>query len=167
MIKLLDYRNNRTALRNPGRKLTPEETKTPEFVANLEKMKEILALDGVGLAATQVGWPVQLFMLCIDENDNKTEPEVFINPSITSYSKKESKMEEGCLSFPGLFMPIKRPHSIIWEYSTLEGETITKESTDFYARAVQHEVDHCHGKVFIDKASTVQKMKIKKWAAKR
>jgi peptide deformylase len=167
MIQLLDYRTNSSLLRRQGKKIQPAEfdaiVKSPEFLNNLEKMKEILEIDGVGLAATQVNWPIQLFMLCIDENSNKIEPQIFINPEILQYSKAEEKTEEGCLSFPTLFMKIKRPVSIKWRYQALSGEEVLVESSGFYARAVQHETDHCHGKVFIDKASTAQKMKIKKW----
>lgn len=163
MIELLDYRKDKIRLRTPGRKIDLSETQTEEFQNNIQKMKEILALDGVGLAATQVGWPVQLFMLCIDENDQKIEPEIFLNAEITAYSKAQIKMEEGCLSFKGLFLPIKRPAEVSWRYITLDGKITEKNSQGFYARAVQHEVDHCLGRVFIDRASTVMKMRVKKW----
>ena len=72
-------------------------------------------------------------------------------------------MEEGCLSFPGLFVKIKRPQTITWKFNTLDGKERTVESSGFYARAVQHETDHCHGRVFIDRASNIQRMKVKKW----
>jgi len=167
MLRLLDYRTHSSQLRRVGKKIQPSEFKafvtSVEFLNNLEKMKKILAIDGVGLAATQVNWPIQLFMLCIDEEVNKIEPRIFINPEIVEYSKAEEKIEEGCLSFRGLFMKIKRPAIVKWKYQTLAGEETWKESSGFYARAVQHETDHCHGKVFIDKVSTAQKMKVKKW----
>lgn len=163
MPKLLDYRKNAKSLRTPGRKVDIAEINSEEFCSNIEQMKEILAMDGVGLAAPQVGWSVQVFMLCIDENGQQAEPKIFLNAEITDYAKKQIKIEEGCLSFKGLYLPIKRPEKIKWSYTSLEGARIEVESEGFYARAVQHEVDHCQGKLFIDRASPVQKMKIKKW----
>lgn len=163
MIKLLDFKKNSTLLRRAGKEVLPNAASSDEFLSNIEKMKEILAIDGVGLAATQVNWPVKLFMLCIDKDGAQVEPQIFVNPEIISYSKTEEKTEEGCLSFPSLFMKIKRPTSIKWRYQTLSGDEIVKESSGFYARAVQHETDHCNGRVFIDRASTIEKMKLKKW----
>lgn len=165
---MLSYQGNRKSLREPGRRVTRDYATSSEFLENIEKMKEILARDGVGLAATQVGWPIQLFMLCIDEDEDSSdtiEPQIFLNPEILKYSKTKTKMEEGCLSFKGLYISISRPASITWKYESLDGEAVTKSSAGFYARAVQHEIDHCHGKVFIDRASAVQKLKIKKWNA--
>jgi peptide deformylase len=167
MIQLLDYRINSSRLRKAGKKIPANDFKntvtSQDFLNNLEKMKEILAIDGVGLAATQVDWSVQLFMLCIDEAGNKIDPEVFINPEILEYSKIEEKSEEGCLSLPGFFLKIKRPITVKWKAQSLTGEEMIRESSGFYARAVQHETDHCSGRVFIDRASTIQKIKIKKW----
>jgi len=163
MIKLVNYREFPNKLRISGKLVKSDLINSEQFIKNITKMKEILAKDGVGLAATQVNWPIQLFLLCIDEDDNRIEPEVFINPTIKNYSKNKVKMEEGCLSFQGLYMNIKRPEEVTWSYETLDGKIFEKVSTGFYSRAVQHEIDHCQGKVFIDKASAVQKLKIKKW----
>lgn len=163
MIQLLDYKKNSKKLRRVGREIDLGELTSPEFQANLEEMKNILALDGVGLAATQVDWPVQVFMLCIDENSKEVESQVFINPIINTKSKKQVKMEEGCLSFKNLYVPIKRSESINWSYTDLDGNRVTLDSSGFYARAVQHEIDHCNGHVFIDRASVIQKSKINKW----
>ena len=163
MIELLDYRLNKKQLLTPGKPVTKELKNSDEFLGNLEKMKKILAVDGVGLAATQVNWSIQLFMLCIDTDDNKIEPEIFVNPKIKTYSKKQIKMEEGCLSFPGLYMKISRPETVAWSYETLDGNSHEIKSSGFYARAVQHEIDHLQGNVFIQRASPAQRLKVKKW----
>lgn len=163
MIELLDYRLNKKQLLTLGKQISDEIKTSNEFLSNIEKMKEILAIDGVGLAATQVNWPVQLFMLCINEADEKIDPQIFINPKILSSSKKTIKMEEGCLSFKGLYLKIARPETVTWSYEDLAGNHFQTTSTGFYARAVQHEIDHLNGQVFIQRASPVQKLRVKKW----
>ena len=163
MIELLDYRLNKKQLLIPGKSVTEELRNSDEFLANLGKMKKILALDGVGLAATQVNWSIQLFMLCIDKDDNRIEPEIFINSRIINYSKKQVKEEEGCLSFAGLYIKISRPETVTWSYETFDGDSHEIISSGFYARAIQHEIDHLQGNVFIQRASPAQRLKVKKW----
>jgi len=164
MLQVLDFRFNKKTLQTPGRLVKLDEVNSVEFKQNIKEMTQLLKLDGVGLAATQVGWPIQLFMLCIDENENKLEnPEIYLNPSIIKYSKSQVKMLEGCLSFDKLFIKITRPLSIKWKYQNLKGEWIEKISSNFFSRVIQHEVDHCQGRVFINKATTVQMLKINKW----
>lgn len=163
-IGLLDYRKAAANLRKAGAPVDLKSRNSEEFQQNLAEMKKILLQDGVGLAATQVNWPVMLFMLNITSNgDQLEEPEIFLNPRILSSSKETSELEEGCLSFPGLFFKVKRPTEIVWQFETLAGEKRTVTSTGFYARAVQHEIDHLNGKVFIDHASSAVKLKINKW----
>jgi len=163
MVELLDYRENKQKLRKPGQIITQEIISTPEFQTNLEEMKKILAVDGVGLAATQVNWGIQLFMLCIDEKLQKIEPQIFINPVIRNYSKIKEKESEGCLSLPGLYLDLNRPIEIEWEYFNTKLEKFISYAKNYYARAVMHEIDHLNGKLMIDYASAVQQLKIKKW----
>ena len=163
MIELLDYRKNKQKLRTTGKIVTPEMVSEPEFAANLEQMKIILAKDGVGLAATQVNWGIQLFMLCIDEYMKPVEPQIFLNPKILSSSKNKNKNSEGCLSFKQLYLNVLRPETITWEYTKLDGAKNTATASGFYARAIQHETDHCLGRVFIDHASAVQMLQVKRW----
>jgi peptide deformylase len=163
MIKLLDYRTDKKRLLIPGDKIS-DEMIDEEFLGNIEKMKEILLRDGVGLAATQVGWGVKLFLLAIDDKgDMLEEPQICLNPEILNFSKSKIKLDEGCLSLPNLFLKIKRPEFIRWRCQNLTGESIVEEVGGIRARAVQHEIDHLDGKVFINLASSVQKIKIKKW----
>ena len=163
MLEILDYRVNKKALLTPGKTISPEML-NEEFFEKLEVMKQILIQDGVGLAATQVGWDVRLFLLAIDdEGETLPEPLVCINPKILSLSSSKIKEDEGCLSFPGLFLKIKRPESVTWEYQTLNGDSVVEKSRKLKARAVQHEVDHLNGSVFINLASSAQKIRIKKW----
>jgi len=168
-MRILQYQEDQKALRTPGKLVTKEMIEPPEFQNNLQEMYKILEEqgDGIGLAATQVGWSIQLFILTIDEELNKTKPQVFLNPKVRFRAKKEVKEIESCLSFRGrdepLQLKISRPVSILWEYETLEGLTKHVESKDFYARVILHEHDHIVGKLFVDSASTTERLKFSQW----
>ena len=88
-------------------------------------------------------------------------PLVFINPEITPRGEKETE-SEGCLSFPDLRSDITRKGEVIAEVETLDGEKLTIETDGLFARAIQHEVDHLFGKLFIDRMSSARKMAIRK-----
>jgi peptide deformylase len=163
MDRILNYRTDKKALLTPGVEVTAEMVKSTSFKKNLTFLEKLLQEDGVGLAATQIGWSVRLFILSIDGNGEPTKTKVFLNPKILTFSKKKVKMEEGCLSFPGLFLKIKRPESIVWEYETIDGKKVEEEARGLYARAIQHEVGHCDGEVFVKYATSVQNLKVKKW----
>lgn len=162
-MEILDYRKSARLLRRPSVEVVQSDLANPQFQQNLKAMEETLQKDGVGLAAAQVGWNAKLFLLCIDEQGDSAPTKVFINPKIISVSKTTEKMNEGCLSFPGLYFDVKRPLTIQWQYTDINWQTHQVESTGFFARAVMHETDHCNGKVFIDHATSVQMVKVNRW----
>ena len=162
-MDVLNYRKSAKSLRQTNREVLQADLADPVFLEQLRLMEEVLRRDGVGLAAPQVGWNIQLFLLCIDEQENAIPAKCFINPKIVATSKVRDKFQEGCLSFPGLYLDVIRPTSIVWTYQDLNWQTHQIESTGFYARAVQHETDHCQGRVFIDLATSVQKLKVNRW----
>ncbi|MEF3691496.1 MAG: peptide deformylase [Candidatus Moraniibacteriota bacterium] len=100
--------------------------------------------NGMGLAAPQVGKSLQL---CIVDYQGKTY--TLINPKITSHSKELESCEEGCLSFPGKFIPIKRFSTVQVRYLNEKGEKCKIKARGLLARAFQHEIDHLAGIVFI------------------
>lgn len=107
---------------------------------------------GVGLAANQVGLPYRFFIINL-ENDPAKAPEfVFINPEI-SRRRGTVEKEEGCLSFPEIYAPVKRSDKLVISAYNLQGEEINYELDGFFARAVQHEYDHLDGVLFIDRLS--------------
>lgn len=161
-MKILKYPVEEKLLRKPGGKITPEDI-TADFLSKLQSLKNLLKLDGMGLAATQVGWSVQMFLLSQDENLKEIEPQIFINPIILSVSKELDKDSEGCLSFPGLFVDIARPAKVVWQYQDLNFNMYTKESSGYYARAVIHEINHLNGRLMIDDMTNVQGLKFKRW----
>ncbi len=116
------------------------------------------AAEGAGLAAIQVGRALRLFMLdpVILGGDKKEDPLVFINPEIVSYEGSQEG-DEGCLSFPGIFVPVKRANGCTVRAKNLDGEEFELSVTELAARAVQHETDHLNGRLLIDYVGKLKK----------
>lgn len=109
--------------------------------------------NGIGLAANQVELPYRLFVLNLQSDPAARDQElVFINPVISQRSGTVEK-EEGCLSFPELYAPVKRSEKITITAYNLAGEEVTYEAGGLLARAAQHEYDHLDGVLFIDRLS--------------
>lgn len=119
-----------------------------------EEMKKIMMeKDGIGLAASQIGESKSIIAAFFEGKS-----QVFINPKIVRKSRKTEVMEEGCLSFPGLFLKIKRAKEVELEFLNLQGEKIKMKVDGLSARVFQHEIDHLDGILFIDKMSLPQKL---------
>jgi peptide deformylase len=128
---------------------------TPEIKRLCLDMIEIMTKNnGVGLAAPQVG---QSKMIIVAQASDG--PKIFINPKILNKSKETEIMEEGCLSFPDIFLSIKRAKSV--EFSALDenGKEVHAEVVGFFARILQHEVGHLYGDLIIDRTGFLQKLK--------
>lgn len=133
----------------------------PETLAQslVDKMYE---LNGMGLAANQVGIPYRVFAM-------RGDPENFVcfNPRIVEYSNAKVVLEEGCLSYKGLLVKIKRPQHVRVRFTGPDGEVYTKQFTGITARIFQHELEHLEGKRFFDNATTYHKeIAFKKWKKK-
>lgn len=119
----------------------------------------------IGLAATQVGSLYRIFAVCphqtINGKDSYGAPVLFINPILSDPSAEEILADEGCLSFPGLYLPVYRPESITIEWQDLEGKTHKERLSGYFARQVMHENDHLNGVLFIDRVSQNIKKRIK------
>lgn len=115
--------------------------------------------NGIGLAANQVGVPYRIFAL-------RAAPENFVcfNPRIVQPSEAEIVLEEGCLTFKGLQVKVKRPQHVRVRFQTPNGETLTKQFTGISARIFQHELDHLDGIVFYNRANRYHREQaLKKW----
>jgi peptide deformylase len=123
-----------------------------ELHAIVRQMFDLMyAANGIGLAANQVDLPYRLFVLNLQASpDAKDQEHVFINPVITD-RKGNAESEEGCLSLPGLYADVKRPERAVLNAYDLAGQEINLELDGLLARAVQHEVDHLDGVLFIDR----------------
>ncbi len=105
---------------------------------------------GIGLAGNQVHLPLRLFVVNLSGSPDEGEEQVFLNPVIT-HPRGSEEMEEGCLSFPQLYGPVRRPKHIRLHAYNLRGQEIRLELDDFLGRVVQHETDHLDGILFPDR----------------
>ncbi len=102
---------------------------------------------GVGLAANQIGVSKRLFIM--DMTEDKSAPMVFVNPQIIEQSG-EISYQEGCLSFPGLYLDLVRAQKVTVEALDREGKQFTFTREDYWARCLLHEIDHLDGVTFLD-----------------
>lgn len=106
--------------------------------------------DGVGLAAPQIGQSLRLIIVASGK-----QAVSLINPVIMYKSFRKEIMEEGCLSVPGLFGPVKRPKTIRYRAYTVDGKKVSFKAEGLTARIIQHELDHLNGVLFIDRAKWI------------
>ena len=150
-------------LRKVAEPITPDYPQLPTLLEDM--FKTLKKSDGVGLAAPQIGLPIQLFLvdlsiLADDEPSYATFKKLFINPEILEFSEESETAEEGCLSIPGVSEKVKRSLSVTIRYFDENWQEHTETYTGFPARAIQHEYDHLQGKVFIDRISPIRRQLI-------
>ncbi|HPN96343.1 MAG TPA: peptide deformylase [Candidatus Moranbacteria bacterium] len=143
-LPILTYPND--ILRKKAEEI--KDPKDPEIKQLILDMIETMEKSGnaLGLAAPQVG---KMVRLCIIKLEGKTH--ILVNPVIKSKSIRKEMAEEGCLSFPGKFIPIKRSKKVTVKLVNRHGEKITIKAEGLLARAFQHEIDHLDGLLIIDK----------------
>lgn len=126
------------------------ENEHPEKAQQLASLlyDKMLEFGGVGLSANQVGLNYRVFVF--GNADNHT---VMFNPTVVAVSKETSTMEEGCLSFPGFFLTLKRPRDVVLSWQDAVGAIQTAKYTGLAARVILHEYDHMEGVSFVDHAS--------------
>jgi peptide deformylase len=132
-----------------------------EFKNIIRKMFDLMyEHKGIGLAANQVDLPYRFFIMNLESDPAKAEEFVFINPVI---SRRHGTVEgeEGCLSFPEIYAPVKRSEKVLISAYNLAGEEVNYELNGMFARAVQHEYDHLDGILFIDRLSQSALLSIK------
>ena len=129
-----------------------------------DMMQTMCDVSGAGLAAIQVGAPERIFIIdAVAAGGEKTEqPRVFINPVFEFLSPETDIREEGCLSFPGIFIPVKRSLSVRMRALDLDGKPIEINTQDFFARALQHEYDHLENRLLYDHAGPIKRQIIKR-----
>ena len=112
---------------------------------------------GIGLSAIQIGVPKRVIVIHITHENDVLGPLVLINPEVLVTSEEKAIYEEGCLSLPDQFVEIERPREITLSYLNREGDSVEKKFSDIYSTCIQHEIDHLHGKLFVDHLSLVRR----------
>ncbi len=156
-------------LRQMGRALTAEEIAFPAIQDLIVLMRDTMRdAPGVGLAAPQIGLAIQLAV--IEDQPEYTQgiaPEVLarreraavpfmvlINPRIVEYSAETAEFFEGCLSVAGFSALVKRARRVTVEYLDENAQACRIEAAGWFARILQHEIDHLHGRLYIDRMET-------------
>jgi peptide deformylase len=137
-------------LRQPTKKVARFDASTRKLAQDM--LDTMYENDGVGLAAPQVGISKRIMVIDTAGQDEPKKPYVFVNPVIV---EREGELVglEGCLSFPGVFFEVKRANRIIVKYQNVAGKDMKLEASgDLFCRAIQHEIDHLDGELFVDKA---------------
>ena len=146
---------NSKVLRKKADLVKDEDLK--EIVSNMaETMKES---NGIGLAAPQIGISKQIIVIQPDPESQSVLS--LINPKIISKGKERREAEEGCLSFPNIYLMIKRFEEIEVEALNMERKKIRFKANRLLARVLQHEIDHINGVVFMNRLSFYDKVKFK------
>ncbi|MEP6937199.1 MAG: peptide deformylase [Chthoniobacterales bacterium] len=166
-LPIVQYGN--PILRAKGKRVTEVDESVRALAANM--LETMRAANGVGLAAQQVGEALQLTVLDISHVEDRPStmklngreidpatamPLVLLNPQLTLREESEIGVE-GCLSFPEITGDIERAVSVVAKGGTLEGDEVEIEASGLLARALQHEVDHLNGVLFIDRMSSAAK----------
>jgi peptide deformylase len=136
-----------------------------------EMLKAMYADKGIGLAAEQVGRTEHMCIIDIPEvgdldadgqrfNPDVAMPLVLINAEIVDSSPETEVQEEGCLSFPGIYVPVTRPSEVTVRYLDRNGDKQEIHSVALLARAIQHELDHLNGVLLVDRMSVVKKISL-------
>ncbi len=134
-----------------------------DLQALIEDMAETMyEAKGLGLAANQIGETKRIFVLDLGQRENKPELLVFINPEIVE-AEGDLYEEEGCLSIPGYSAKVHRKAKVLVRALDREGKEFERELEGLGARAIQHELDHLNGVLYVDYLSTLKKALFKKW----
>lgn len=123
----------------------PTSEKIKKLISDMNET--MIAAEGIGIAAPQVGVNIRLFLVRTDEGYH-----AYMNPTLKGFGWKKIRFEEGCLSVPGVFGPVKRPTALTITYTNEQGLKLTEKAKGLLARVLQHEYDHIQGILFIDKA---------------
>ncbi|NOR44606.1 MAG: peptide deformylase [Candidatus Delongbacteria bacterium] len=152
--------------------LNKKAVEVTEITDDLKKIIEEMIIEcpkanGIGLAAPQIGMSKRFFVVTMLDHENeqgdmvKGFKEAFINPEITE-KKGSIKMEEGCLSVPGIYEIVERPEEITINYTDINGVNKTLDADGMLARVILHEYDHLDGILFISKIPQMKKDLIRK-----
>jgi peptide deformylase len=154
VVELPIIKLGHTTLRKEADRVEVFDDKLENFVKDL--IETMVINEGIGLAATQVNVRKQVFVIDKSLIQEEWSPQAYVNPEILESHGTET-LEEGCLSIPEIRAEVERPFTIKVKYQNLKGETIYEELEGLYARVFQHEHDHLHGILFIDRIDQLKR----------
>ncbi|HEV2882984.1 MAG TPA: peptide deformylase [Pyrinomonadaceae bacterium] len=157
LLEIVTYPN--PVLETPGEPVTVFDEELRKLVADMFETMD--AASGVGLAAPQVGVSRRLFVMDCSGGRDPKQRVVLINPEVLSV-EGEQNGDEGCLSFPGVFFPVKRSLRAVVRAQDVTGEMFELDGMDLTARCMLHETDHCDGIVFIDHTTVLKREMVKR-----
>lgn len=154
ILEVLEFPDKR--LRQHAKVVSVFDASITTLLADM--LETMYQFKGVGLAAVQVNIAKQLVV--IDVSEDKNEPLLLVNPRVIS-EEGNSEYEEGCLSVPGFYANVSRPASITCDYQDHSGKHLQIQADGLLAVCIQHEIDHLHGKLFVDYLSPLKRQRIK------
>ena len=158
-LKIIEVPN--PILRQISQKVEAVDANTKQLLADM--LETMYAANGAGLAAPQIGISKRIVVIDAARRGEEPTPYKMVNPKIVWHSNDMQECSEGCLSIPNQYAPVQRFYAVRVEYLNEEGRPCVLEAEGFLAVAVQHELDHLDGIIFIDHLSKLrQKMMLKK-----
>ncbi len=161
ILTILEYPDRR--LHKVARPVTAFDDRLHKLLADMTET--MYAANGVGLAATQVD--VHERVVLLDLSETRSDLRVFVNPTLIWVSPETAEGEEGCLSVPGVFDKVTRPAKVRVRAQDAHGNGFEIECEDRLAVAIQHEIDHLDGKVFVEKLSLLKQARARAKLRKR
>jgi peptide deformylase len=155
VLKILHFPDPR--LRNRARPVAVVDERIRALADDM--LETMYAANGIGLAAVQVGVPERVVV--IDLSENRDSPLVLVNPEVLS-GDGDAEVEEGCLSVPGFYEPVKRLAHVRVRALDRDGNATEFDADALFAICIQHEIDHLNGKLFVDYLSELKRTRIRK-----
>lgn len=160
ILEILQYPDPRLTI--PAQRVEKIDAPTRKLVDDM--IETMYAAPGVGLAATQVDVHKQIVV--IDVSEDRSDLRVFINPEVTR-REGQAVNQEGCLSVPGVYDNVERAESVTVTALDRNGSRFTLNASGLLAACIQHEMDHLHGRVFIEHLSELKQNRIRAKLKKR
>jgi peptide deformylase len=156
ILPILKYPDPR--LRSKAKEVQTVTKKTQSLIDDM--FETMIDAKGIGLAATQVD--VHERVIVMDLSEDRSDPRIFINPSIEVLDETTQPYDEGCLSIPGIYETVERPNHVMIKAMDRNGDIFNEEAIGLLAICIQHEIDHLDGKLFVDYLSNLKRQLIRK-----
>ena len=149
-------------LREPGEEVEVFDDELRQLVRDM--FETMYHAEGIGLAAPQIGLSKRIIVVDLRREERPDQRVAIVNPRIAWASEETEREAEGCLSLPGLEEVVERSAAVRVEGFDPEGNPVTIEADELFARVLQHEIDHVEGILFLDRVSALKRrMLLKKW----